>query len=380
MPSATALSLEDKVGQLLCVPLTGDGSVQVEELRAGSIIIMDDEVRSVRQAAGLAGRIAAQARDSRPVPPWLHGFVIGWEWPGRATTVSQGDGSEALIPRRPLGWSFQWHSRVAAHATLADLEEASRIWGRRWRSVGLHVLPYPMLNVPTYPVGIMRETWMYGDADAIAAQGAAIVRGLERSRCGSMGSHFPVHGATPDDSHETIPVISMTEAEARDHLRPYAAAIAEGLRTICTAHVRWPAVDQDRIGTLSRKILVDLLRKELGFKGITMADAIGMEGFMQAGPMAENLIAAVNAGCDSICVSERSLSTQRLVRDVLLGAARDGRIPMARIDEAVDRHLTFIDWLGIVDAPVPTPESAEAVFQDMAETKFLASLETTARR
>lgn len=369
-PTAHSMTIEDKVGQLLMLPITGDATVQVEELRAGSLIVMDDDVVSIRQLAGLTERIQDRARATRPAPPWLHGFVVANYRPGRA----------APTPVRPLGWSFQWQARISSQASAVDLEEAARIWGKRWRSVGLHVLPVPMLNVPTFPVGIMRDTWHEGDAEGIAAQGAAIVRGLEHARCGSMGSHFPVHSATPDDSHEVIPVIDLPYEEAREHLKPYAAAIAAGLRTICTAHLRWPDVDPDNIGTLSRKILVDLLREELGFRGIVVADGIGMEGFMRVGSMAESMVAAVNAGCDSICVTERVPWAQRMVRDVLLDAVRAGRISESRLDEAVGKNIAFVDWLGLMSADPLTKEGAEAAFENLNESAFLASLETTRRQ
>jgi beta-N-acetylhexosaminidase len=178
----------------------------------------------------------------------------------------------------------------------------------------------------------------------------AITRGLIRARCGTMAQHFPAHGATSVDSHSGVPVIELDlETLMRDHIPPYAASFEEGCTTICTAHLKCPALDPDgrNVATTSRAILGDFLRGRLGFQGVIISDAIQMEGFKNQGVQAETCVRAIGAGCDSICIpwpDELAVS----VFETLLKAAQEGRLPAGRLDDAVMRNLAFKRWAGIL--------------------------------
>lgn len=347
------MSLEQKVGQLLMLAFD-EGSLEegLTELHAGSLIVWKQNVRGPGELAALANRIQTINASKRELPVWLHGFA------------------------EDLGWSGAWHASLPTVATLEEVERLSAIFGRRWRSVGLHNFPAPTLNVVRHETNIMRDWSMTGDTDMVTRYGAATTRGLVSARCGTMAQHFPAHGATPIDSHAGFPVVDLSrESLLREHIQPYVAAFAAGCTSICTAHLACPALDPDptHVATTSRPILKDFLRRELGFNGIVIADAISMKGFHKNGPPEALSVDAIVAGCDSICISSTG-ALQRQVFDAVLAAARSGVITPHRLDEAVGRHVHFLDWLGVLDAPHVDPERAEAVFADPDNMALLADI------
>ncbi len=348
------MSIDEHVGRLLA--LHGDGPAveeQLVQLRPGCLFFWDANpgIRSPGDMARLANRIQEISLRRLERPVWLHGFD------------------------RALGWSGAWQAALPKVATEAEVEQVGRIFGRRWRAVGLHNFPAPTLNVAIHPTCIMREWAMPGDTDQVTRYGLAMTRGLLAERTGTMAQHFPAHGATAADSHTAFPVVALPrDVLLRDHIRPYQAVFAAGCTSICTAHLACPALDPDprHVATTSRAIMTDFLRGELGFDGLVLADVVSMKGFQKNGPPEQGSIAAVNAGCDAIGVLKGPL--QKAVFEALAGAARAGVVAEDRLDEAIRRQDRFMDWLGLRQAPMVDPDRAEAVFACREDAAFLADL------
>jgi beta-N-acetylhexosaminidase len=130
----------------------------------------------------------------------------------------------------------------------------------------------------------------------------------------------------------------------RTHLPPFVAAISAGVRSVMTAHVRYPALD-DAPATVSRAILVDLLRDELGFDGVVITDALEMAAIAARFGMAGGAVAALAAGADALCLGARggeALYTR--VRAAVVEAVRAGDLPMARVAQAAERVERLRAW------------------------------------
>ena len=137
----------------------------------------------------------------------------------------------------------------------------------------------------------------YGtDPELVARHVAAYVRGTQSRHVAACAKHFPGHGATTQDSHLELPTVS---GDVEDGLEPFRAAIAAGVETIMTAHVRVPALD-DAPATLSRAIIGDLLRGELGFDGLVLADALEMKAVSATVGIEEAAVRALQAGVDAL--------------------------------------------------------------------------------
>jgi len=350
------MTLADKVGQLLMAYL--EPATLEEKIvcyRCGSLLVWGNlKNMDALGLCELTNRAQALSLQHRELPLWLHGY-------------SQG-----------LGHRMGWLGHAATHSTPAAAEKAAEIFGRRWRAVGLHNLPEPTLNVPLHKTGIQMEWNTASDSKTVREFGLAVVRGATRARCGTMAQHFPAHGATPLDSHNAYPVVELDrQTLMRDHLEMYRACFQAGCTTICTAHLACPALDPDpkHIASTSRPILTDFLRGELGFQGVTIADAIGMKGFQKNGPAEDTSVGAVIAGCDSICITNGGTELLGKVFDRLIKAAESQRLTPQRLDEAVLRNLKFMEWLGLLGTDTRvSPERARELLSDEQDNRFLAGI------
>src|SRR5207237_1738545 len=116
------------------------------------------------------------------------------------------------------------------------------------------------------------------DPDLAGELAAAWIRGMQSARVACTAKHFPGHGATDVDSHLGLPTVNDDAATIdRRDLAPFRAAIAARVAQVMTAHVRYPALD-DKPGTYSKRINVDLLRGRLGFDGVLCSDALEVAG------------------------------------------------------------------------------------------------------
>lgn len=346
----------DKVGQLLMANLDAQTlEKKIDHYRCGSLLVWGTlKGLDARGLCDLTNRAQALSLKHRKMPLWLHGY-------------SQG-----------LGHRMGWLGHAARVSTPAETEKAARIIGRRWRAVGLHNLPEPTLNVPLYDTGIQMAWNISNDPGVVREFGLALTRGATRARCGTMAQHFPAHGATPLDSHNACPVVELDrQTLMRDHLDVYRDCFEAGCRTICTAHLACPALDPDpkHIATTSRPILTDFLRGELGFQGVTIADAIVMMGFQKNGPPEDMSIDAVIAGCDCICITNRGVELLGKVFNGLMKAVRSKRLTQERLDEAVLRHLKFMEWLGLLGSEVRvSPTLADELLHNERDNRFLADI------
>jgi len=214
------------------------------------------------------------------------------------------------------------------------------------RAAGVNLDLAPVADVNSNPSNPVIGVRSFGhQPDLVAAHVGAFVRGLQVGGVAACAKHFPGHGATTVDSHVAVPTVSEDAAAlAAGPLLPFRAAIAAGVETIMTAHLRLPAYD-DNLATLSPRVLSGLLREELGFEGVILTDGIDMAAVSGTVGMESGAVLALAAGADAICTggwfADEGL-VDRLQRAIAI-AVRDGRLPEARLrDAAVSyTHLTL---------------------------------------
>jgi beta-N-acetylhexosaminidase len=348
------MTLEEKVGMLLMAPLN-ETTIEshLKNYHCGSLIAwrnVSTPVNNIEELCALTNKAQALSLKYRSLPIWLHGYVpelLGWE-PGWVRNAVQ----KKISPK--------------------EVEQMAAIFGQRWRAVGLHNLPEPTLNVHIHPTGIMPNWAISRNPNIVKSYGLAVTKGILSANCGTMAQHFPAHGATPLDSHNAYPVVDLPMDELwQDHLACYQACFDAGCTSICTAHLACLSIDPDpqQIATTSKAILTDFLREKMKFKGIVIADAIEMYGFQKNGPFEKVVIDAVIAGCDSLCIcGTDDLSP---IFKNLLNAAKEGIIPLERLDEAVTRNLSFMEWLGLFERQKVSAEDATRLLLNKIDNTFL---------
>jgi beta-N-acetylhexosaminidase len=118
---------------------------------------------------------------------------------------------------------------------------------------------------------------------------------------------------------------------------PFRAAIDADVAFIMTAHVLVPSLDEERPATLSRRIVQDLLRDELGFQGAILSDDLEMKAISSAWPVPDAAVQAVTAGCDGLLICGGDVETQARTLEALVYAVEQDRIPYKRLEDAHTR-------------------------------------------
>jgi beta-N-acetylhexosaminidase len=208
------------------------------------------------------------------------------------------------------------------------------------------------------------------DAELVARHGAAWVAGLQSTGMAATAKHFPGHGDTTQDSHVSLPVVNRSLDELRSReLLPFTAAIEAGCRVIMTSHVLVQQLDRDHPATMSRIVLHDLLRQELGFSGLVVSDALDMAGASGSLGMAGAAVAALRAGCDLLCLGTENTDTQLAdIERAVNNAVTDGTLALTRVSEAVSRVRDLAEELEAARAAVgQAPRFARSGLKTEAE-------------
>jgi beta-N-acetylhexosaminidase len=344
----TTMSTQEKLGQLVMFGFSGTEDVQnpFREIwgnySVGNAILYGPNIKSGNSDGGFgqAKSLTAQIkkRVNNDIPPLVGidvegGSVVRFRW------------SPQPVSARSLG-----RRRDADYA-----KEQFETIGKKLMSVGINLDLAPVLDVSENPMDTFLETRIISeDASITAAIGSAIIEGLHAGGCLSSAKHFPGHGGTNEDSHAVTPVVDKTlEALKSYDLVPFVSAIESGVDAIMTSHVLYPALDATDIASMSKPILTDLLRGEMGFDGLIISDDFRMEGLTTRYEVGDAAVRFLLAGGDVILCGAVSDKQQAIV-EALNSAAADGRLTQERIDESVKRVLLKKLSLGAWDIEAAT--------------------------
>jgi beta-N-acetylhexosaminidase len=353
-----ALSLEEKVGQLLLLAFEGSTARDAEVLLGwhyvGSVYLSQDNLTELDQAAALLTELQRIGAGTPHKLPIFAGCDQEGAWSVLNPRATRGPGNLALGAAPP--------SQVEAMYT---------VFGRELQALGVAGDLAPVADVNANPRNPIIGTRSFGqDPQRVAAAVAAAVRGLHAGGSRACAKHFPGHGDTAQDSHRELAIVSRSREQIRNgDLVPFRAAIEAGVDMVMTAHLRYPAFDTEWPATLSPAILEGLLRKELGFKGVILTDSFSMGAIRRVYGTAEAAVRAINAGADLVMLAEERYGDETsgyLTRQVALieeirRAVRDGKIPMARVDEAVGRVLELKAAAHLFTRPYPDRGEAQRV-------------------
>jgi beta-N-acetylhexosaminidase len=196
----------------------------------------------------------------------------------------------------------------------------------------------PVLDVDTNPANPVIGDRSFGaDPQLVARMGVALGQGLEEGGVAACGKHFPGHGDTAVDSHLDLPALPHPlERLRRVELPPFAAFAKARLASLMTAHVVFEALEKGVPATMSKRVLVELMRQDLGFDGVLVSDDLEMKAIAQHYSIERAVVDGVNASVDLFLVCHHA-EVQRRAIDALAAAVRDGRVSEQRLDEAIAR-------------------------------------------
>lgn len=225
-------------------------------------------------------------------------------------------------------------------------ERAGRVTAEEARAIGVQVNFYPVVDVNNNPRNPIINIRSFGsDPASVSRLARAYIRGSQQAGLLATAKHFPGHGDTSTDSHLELPVIDADRARLDAiELPPFRAAIQENVGAIMTAHIALPSIEPDGLpATLSRKVLTDILREEMGFNGILFTDAMNMQGISEHYDPGDAAVRAVKAGADVILFPP----DVEAAFTALKRAAASGEIPESRIDRSARAVLAAKARLGL---------------------------------
>jgi beta-N-acetylhexosaminidase len=214
---------------------------------------------------------------------------------------------------------------------------------REMRAIGIHWNFAPVADINSNPENPIINIRSFGETPELVAEHVhAYMRGLQDGGVAACLKHFPGHGDTAVDSHLELPTISRSlEALRERELKPFKKGIDAGVRSVMIGHIALPALDPSgEAATLSEAIVDGLLRKDLGFDGVVVTDAMEMHAITKRYSSAE---AATRAFCAGVDVIELPEEPEEALRG-LLDAAERGDIPEERIARSAARIQALKTW------------------------------------
>ncbi len=244
---------------------------------------------------------------------------------------------------------------------------AYRVVARQQRAVGVRQMHTPCLDVNIDPRNPEICTRSFSDdLDRCIKFGLAQLRAFQDEGLVGTGKHFPGRGDSAVDVHHTTDINRASRQRLWDlELAPYRALIDAGLPCVMIGHSIYPALDpSERPASVSRKIVTDLLRNEMEFKGVITTDAMGMKGVMDLFKSYGQACAeALLAGSDLI-LSKCDASKRNEVIDSCLAYVKEGKISEAELDAHVRRVLGMKWDYGLFANPFVDPDKATVPIDD----------------
>lgn len=331
-----SLSPRQRVGQMVMIWLLGDYTSTTDSTFAEAARwVTEDGIGGISMSLGTPGEVATKLNDlqRRAKVPLLVSADLE---PGLGR-LEGGLFSHYLLD---AGGATVFPTAMAIAATGRDEDayDVGKAIAQEGRAVGIHVNFAPVVDVNNNPANPVINTRSFGEDPArVARLSAQFVRGTLDGGALATAKHFPGHGDTDVDSHVGLPIVAADIARLeRVELVPFRAAIEAGAPLVMTAHIALPAVQGDSTtpATLAPRIITNLLRDTLGFRGVAITDAMTMEGIGKGYTTEQSSVLAVKAGADILL---KPTDPTRAI-DAVVAAIERGEITRARIDSAV-RHI-----------------------------------------
>ncbi len=344
-PACVPASVEERAAQTLVVGLPGvvtgtEPLVQeLTEIGVGGVLLKRVNVKDADQVRGLIGAMRSASR--------LPLLVTTDEEPGRVSTFREILGRTSSA--RTLG----------ATETPDGIQALARQVGQGLASLDVDVDLGTVADLDDGDAnGIIGDRSYSADPQVATDAAFAFSQGLLESGVLPTVKHFPGHGRSAVDSHVRFSAVDVTLEELQDtDLAPFQEQIDAGIPIVMLAHVGYSALDPTLPASLDPKAYA--LLREMGFEGVAMTDSLGMGAVNVTYSYTDAAVRAVTAGADALLATDGTQA--RAMRDALVAAVADGRLPEARLDEAAARMLVLKgEDPGVLTCTKPAPTAMVA--------------------
>ncbi|NQY07093.1 MAG: serine hydrolase, partial [Flavobacteriaceae bacterium] len=257
------------------------------------------------------------------------------------------DAEWGLSMRLDSTYAFPWNMTLGAIEDDVLIEKTGELIGKHCRRVGVHMNFAPDIDINTNPKNPIIGNRSFGeDKINVAKKGVAFTKGMLSQKVLGSAKHFPGHGDTSQDSHKTLPTITFDKERIENvELYPFKELINNGIASIMVAHLNIPSLETKSglPSSLSKTIVTDLLKGELGFKGLVFTDALNMKGAADFKEPGDVDLAAFLAGNDVLLIPEDVPGAVAKIK----ASYEDGTISEKRLSESVKKILMAKYMVGL---------------------------------
>lgn len=332
------MTLEEKIGQLILVGMQGyevNNNIKelIETYHVGGVILYKKNVENTNQLLSLIDNLK-YSNDSNKIPLFI--------------SVDEEGGSVSRNPNEI--------NKFPTARSIGKLEdnnlafESGRLLGQIVRNFGYNMNFAPVLDIDSNPLNPVIGDRSFGDtAEVVSNMGYEVLSGIKAEGVIPVIKHFPGHGDTSVDSHIGLPVVEHDLERIRNfEIVPFKHAIDKGADVVMVAHILMSEIDSEYPSSMSRIIITDILREELGFSGVVITDDMTMGAIEKNYNMGDGAIQSIKAGADIILVGhdyEKALIVFRAIKQEV----ESGNISLERVDESVYRILKLKEKYKIKD-------------------------------
>jgi beta-N-acetylhexosaminidase len=328
------LTLREKIGQRLVVGFSGTKiSNEFEELireyKIANIIIFKHNIKSGSQLKKLCKDLQSLVKTHTG-----RGAFIAIDQEGGMVTRLEND--SVNIPGAMA---------IAATGKPEYAYQAGKITGQQLKKLGINLNLAPVLDINSNMDNPVIGVRSYGDCpEKVAEYAVAMTKGLLDGGVMATAKHFPGHGDTNVDSHLGLPQINKTLDELHKcELVPFKAVIESEIPAIMTAHILFPEIETNQLpGTMSKKIVKDLLKEQMGYKGLVVSDCMEMQAIQKFYGTVEGVKKAMIAGVDLIFISHTA-KLAREASDSLVKAFESGEMSIEEMDFSLEKIFYWKD-------------------------------------
>ncbi len=331
-----SMSLEEKVAQLFLVQpeaivdigtatAAGDATKQaINKTPVGGFVYFSDNLQSEQQVQDMLRNVQKYSEDRIGLPAFLSvdeegGTVARVASTGRFDVTDVGD-----------------MAKIGASGDVQQARQAGETIGSYLSELGFNLDFAPDADVLTNPDNTVVKKRSFGsDPRVVSDMSFAVAQGLAQHQVYSVYKHFPGHGATAGDTHQGYAYTDKTLDELKQsELIPFENAIQNNAAFIMAAHISAPRVTgDDTPASLSKTMITDILRGQMGYDGIVVTDAMNMGAVTEQYTSAQAAVKALQAGADLVLMPEDFQEAYQGVLD----AVKDGTLTEQRINESVTR-------------------------------------------
>lgn len=326
------MDLREKIGQRLMIGFPGTEMDEaciglIKKYKIGNIILFRRNVADCAQLKKLCADIQTLVKAETGLPAF-----IGIDQEGGCVTRLSDDAVNVAGEMALAATGDPENARRAAILTSNELH-----------AVGVNFNFAPSVDVNNNPDNPIIGVRGFSDTpEMVSEYGVATIKGYLESDMLVTAKHFPGHGDTAQDSHIALPMVDKSIDELRKmELAPFKAMAEAGCPAIMTTHVVFPQVEPERLpSTMSRIMITDILKGELGFKGLVVSDCMEMDAVKKFFGTANGVVAALGAGVDVTLVSH----TAALQEEAFLAvekAVEEGKLSMEEMDASVEKILEY---------------------------------------